>query len=225
MQGCGSGSIPKGLRGRRCQGKEAAEPPGRCSLVSYASSRVLGSHIHILSLAGVRFENLGGSGWGFGEWPQGNHLAGTACSRTSSILPAIMPQLFPVKHLFISDSTLNSMKENVGEGRKEGKGREGECHGRPLDVFVTFLSSWTPCPWESVLLCSHQVSELAAWTGLGHGWAGDAAAHLFRVPHLSPSKEPHHTQSSARLQKDPGGPSDRPGFNLHSAESWLCDLG
>lgn len=158
-------------RNRQVRAKEQPSRPGGCRglhtrfLCQLSHPRFLCTHSAFPF--GLWFENLSGSGWGFGGWPQRNHLAGTACSRTSSIPSPIMPQLFPVKRFFISASTLSNMKENAErekEGKEEGRtgkegkeGRKGECHQGPLDMFVAFLSSWTLCPVESTLLCGHRV--------------------------------------------------------------------
>lgn len=122
-----------------------------------------------MSLFGVWFEDLGGSGWGFGRWVQVNDLAWMACSKTSSIPPPIMPQLFPVKHSFVRESTLNSMKEHV-KGRGEGRGeeKEGKCHRCLLfgcvcgfSLQLDSLPPWrAPCP---------VATEYLSWVKAGQG--------------------------------------------------------
>lgn len=87
----------EGVPGRGCQGQGSLGATGEGS--PEATSWLRDSYIHSLSLCGVWFEDLGGVARDIGRWPQGSHLAGTVCSRTSS-LPH---QLFPNKCSFISE--------------------------------------------------------------------------------------------------------------------------
>lgn len=71
----------------------------------------------------------------------------------------------------------------------------------PLDCgFSHQLDSW---PLESTLLCSHHISELAAWVGLCRGWAVEAVAH---PPFLGvfPRGGAPAPGSSVKPWKDPG---------------------
>lgn len=133
----GAGSNTKGFCRQECQGGRSSQAtwegtePRHCPTPAFLCQLLSPwfSCTYSMSLFGVWFEDLGGSGWDFGRRMQVNDLAWMARSQTSSIPPPIMPQLFPVKHSFFSESTLNSMKENV-KGRGEGRGEEkkGKCH-------------------------------------------------------------------------------------------------
>ena len=154
MRELGAGSGTEGLWAGTIRAKKQPSRLGGCrglhtrSLCQLPSPRC--SCTCSVFLSGLWFETLSGSGWGFGGQPQRNRLAGTACSRASSIPPPIMPQLFPVKHFFISDSTLSSMKENI-EREKEGRKEEREGRKRKESVTsVLWMCSWLFSPVDSV---------------------------------------------------------------------------
>lgn len=81
------------------------------------------SRIYSASLFSASFENLGTSG----RWVQGNHLGGQHAPEPRLYCLLKLPQLFPVKCSFISESTLNGLKENV-EGKEKWGGGKSECH-------------------------------------------------------------------------------------------------
>lgn len=102
------------------------------------------SRIYSASLFSASFENLGTSG----RWVQGNHLGGQHAPEPRLYCLLKLPQLFPVKCSFISESTLNGLKENV-EGKEKwgGEGRVSVTCAVCLDCvygFSPLLASLPP---------------------------------------------------------------------------------
>lgn len=94
MPGRARGEHP-GSRGLQASPGEVWAP----FLIPALETLVLTSVFHVSLEGSLRIWG-GASGWGIGKWLQGSCLAGTVCSRTWSVPPAMMPQLFPV---FIHD--------------------------------------------------------------------------------------------------------------------------